>query len=118
MGWLTFNGPAKGVTVDGDPSVPATKWYNHLWLLAFGWKKVAVLLVEGEFEPRCTPGYRNAWGQAQVRDEPLTTSTFRVRIGHEACAFFVLDKDGKEKALRVVEVTTKGDPKYRQFPLV
>ena len=116
MSWKTFSGQVTGVKVDGDPTVPATRWYNHLWLLAFGWKKVAVFDIANA-GPGARVGYRPFTGEAMLCTVPLENEMFRVRIGHEACTFFVVDKDDKEVPIHLVKVTTKDDPLF-QHPLI
>ncbi|OGL66783.1 hypothetical protein A2856_03390 [Candidatus Uhrbacteria bacterium RIFCSPHIGHO2_01_FULL_63_20] len=126
MSWKKFDGSVTGTKVDGDPSVPATKWYNIWWLWLFGWKKVVVLKVDAELVLKpggalMDPlyfGYQNIWGKAEVNDTPLTDITFLARRGREKCIFFVVDGDGKEVPLRVVTLTTKNDPLFKKFPLI
>lgn len=117
MTWKKFEGNVVGTRVEGDPSVPPTRWYNHLWLLMFGWKKVAVFMAMNASAP-ARVGFRPFRGDAMLREEPLDRGTFRVRIGHEACTFFVVGDDGKEIPLELLKVTTRDDPGYDKVPLL
>lgn len=105
MSWKTFNGQVRGLYVRGDASVPPTRWWNHLWLLFFIWKKVTVLRPAvhlGSYRV----GYVPFKGRSMVLDKPLNLSKFAVRNGHEDCTFFAVADNGNEVELVVVEQTT------------
>lgn len=123
MSWKKFHlydGQVTGTEIPGDPSVPETKLYNIHWLRLFGWKKVAVLkiYVGGLYRAPLRLGFRDAQGQAHLNTKPLGFYVNRVRIGREACTFFVLDGDYNEMFLKVVTVTTKDDPAFKKYPLM
>lgn len=112
--WNTFDGAVTGLKIEGDPSVPATKWYNHPYLAMWGWKTVAVF--EAQTDGEYFYGYKPFEGDSQVSSTPMTSKRFKMKVGHEACTFFTVDKDGKEVALTLIERTTVDDKAYADVP--
>ncbi len=115
MAWQKFNPttPPKGVIVKGDPDAPPTRWYNHLWLVLFGWKTQALFVVHTDDKP-FRIGFRNHKGDQYLNSTVFSGRrlhevtflpdgtpkfhwpAFRAKIGHEACTFFAIGLDGKE----------------------
>lgn len=118
MGWKTYSGAARGITIDGDENASPTRWYNHLFQLLWGWRLVAVLEVADDPHRLLHLGFRDHKGKAMVMTSPLPSRAFRVRVGHEGCDFFLVDGDGMEHVLRQIIRTTKDDPKYDEYPLL
>jgi len=119
--WQRYDKQVKGCTVEGDPAVPATRWWNHLWLLWWGWKTVAVFEVYTT-DQQFLVGYRDQWGLAMINTSPLNAGQspdatwkgwprFNVLVGREGCTFFVVDMNGNELPLRCVELIQRRDRK-------
>ncbi|HLD61106.1 MAG TPA: hypothetical protein VJA27_03175, partial [Patescibacteria group bacterium] len=47
MQWKKI-GLHEGTPVAGDKSVPPTRWWNHVWLVFFGWKMIVTFRVPKE----------------------------------------------------------------------
>lgn len=116
--WQIFKGSVVGTRVEGDLAAPPTRWWNHLYLLLYGWNKVAVLrLVKlkaayGVYYI----GYVALRGSARIT-KVYAGSHVRMRIGREPCRFFALELDGKEIPLDLVGVFDKKYPAYTDIPL-
>ena len=54
----------KGCLVEGDATVPQTRWWNHLWLLWLGWKTAVVFEVKTDKAFRV--GFCNRYDKAKV----------------------------------------------------
>ena len=110
MSWSVFaEDPAKvgGILLKGDPKVPATRWWNHLYLLWWVWKDVSVIeIANAGYKPPYSIGYIPFSGKAKVWSEEFRGRRFAVRHGREDCTFFVLDCYGFPAELRVIERTT------------
>lgn len=103
MSWKVFDGAVRGTRVDGDPTVAPTRWWNHLYLLMFCWKKIAVFQVmPGDDDKGYYIGYVPMSGRAMISTELTHTGTFSVKEGFEPCTFFALDRDGREIPLELV----------------
>ena len=116
--WHPYHGGARGTKVPGDPTVPATRWWNAWFLRRFRWKKVVVFAPQAPPHTAYRIGFRDAWGNAFVLDRMATDAQFAMRLGHEECTFFALSRHGEtEIPLRGVAVTRLDDPHYRNTPL-
>lgn len=62
----------KGCLVEGDTTVSPTRWWNHLWLLRWGWRTAVVFEVKTDKVFRV--GFRNKWGKAYINTKLLNTS--------------------------------------------
>ncbi|KAA0205545.1 hypothetical protein EDM68_05390 [Candidatus Uhrbacteria bacterium] len=114
--WKHYTGRVTGMRLDGDPKVPATRWWNHLYLLLFVWREITILEVpEGAAPFRV--GYKDDFGRAKCRTRPVYSRRFAVSHGHEPCTFFAVLYDGTEVPLRIVERTSI-DRKPELVPLV
>jgi len=119
MFWEIFKGAIKGTLVKGDKDVPPTGGsLQHLRLLLFVWKTVAVFRVsESDAEKGYRIGFIPQSGQAMVNKKLRHKSHFRVRVGHEDCTFFVVNSMGKELPMEMIARSTKKDPAYKHWPL-
>ena len=102
MSWKEFKGSVKGVKVDGDSTMPATKWYNWAFLAWFRWNKVAVLRVPESAKDGFRVGYVPVMGKAMFDTNIKTGSTFSMKEGREPCTFFALDLNGNEIPIELV----------------
>lgn len=123
MSWRFFlnDGTVSGTKVSGDPTVPRTRWWNHLLLLWFWWKKVTVFQVPLEVTNRgfCI-GFIPEKGKPMIKTDILHEWRFRVRNGREDCIFFALPANSDmrpEIPLAVVTQTTKDNRTYADLPL-
>jgi hypothetical protein len=116
---MTFSNPWKkfpsalamhGTLVRGDQHAPPTKWWNILWLILFGWTKVAVLRVETVPAEGWYIGFRDFAGKQQMRMVPIMQNEIRMRIGREDCTFFATTKDVTEIPLQCISVQEKFVP--------
>ena len=89
MKWQALNELPRGIAglfVEGDPNVPPTRWWNHLYLLFWGWETVVVFQVDrskdGSLPYRV--GFRDSWGKTMLYAIPRYYPCFVARIGHEA----------------------------------
>jgi len=98
--WHSFSGEVLGIAVQGDDTVPATTRWNKPFLILFFWNTLQVLEV-----PVGTGLYRVGFcafdGTVQLREEPVTTHQFAVRVGRESCQFFAIDMEGHEIELKL-----------------
>ena len=118
--WKRYEGGAcTGILVKGDPSVPPTRWWNHLYLLWFGWKQVAVFWAPARamtyFSYRI--GYRTCTGEAFIRVKPIQDNCFRMLVGHEDVTFFAVDRSYQEVPIGLAKVTARDDPTCTRYPL-
>lgn len=116
MSWKKFQTKFFGYEIDGDTSMPETRWWNHLWLLWFGWRVAAVMEVSTDTPYRV--GFRDFRGKTMLCDTIMTSKRFRAMIGHEPCHFFAIDEQGYE--IELVEITRvpKTDVRYGMVPLI
>lgn len=119
FGWKNFTGRVEGVQVHGDKEVKPTRWWRHLFLALWGWKTVAVFEVE---DPHAAAdGYRIGYlpfrGPAKLQERVLVDRCFKMKVGHEDCTFFALNRSGKEIALRVIARTERSNQTYSDVPL-
>lgn len=72
--WESFDigTSCKGNTVEGDTTVPPTRWWNRWWLAWRVWDTVAVFEVKTDKAFRV--GYRVGKGKAYITVKPLNTS--------------------------------------------
>jgi len=105
MGWKYCRYKVKGIRVIGDPSVPPTRWWNHLYLRLFVWKQVSIFRVP-EGSRLYVVGYRPQNGLALMTTDYYGDSLFAVRSGREDCTFFAIGSDGAELKLTLVKQTT------------
>lgn len=61
-----------GYHVEGDTTVDQTRWWNHLWLVWFGWKTVAVF--EAKTDKAFRVGYQDKWGKVYINTKLHNTS--------------------------------------------
>ena len=109
--WKPFTAfEAKGTPVRGDANVAATKWWNHPWLVLFGWTTVAVLRPETAPSEDWYIGYRDFTGKQHLRMTPIFASAVRMKIGREDCTFFAVTKDKKEIPLQCTSIQKKSVP--------
>lgn len=94
-----------GAHVEGDKNVPATKWWNHLWLVLAGWKTMVVFQVmdEAKAEAGYRVGYKDKFGRCKVCHVVSNSRKFKMLIGHEGCTFFAVDLDGNELPILALE---------------
>jgi hypothetical protein len=83
----------EGIRLEGDPTVPVTTWFNHLYLLLFRWKEVTILEVPPGVKSYRV-GYIDEFGGAKYNTSLLASRRFAVRHGREACRFFAILPDG------------------------
>ena len=104
-----------GVEVQGDRNVPPTRWWNHLWLLWFGWKTVVLFEVpQAIAEAGYQIGYWPSAGQPRINTTIYHHRFFQMRIGYENCRFFCMS-GGKEIHFIVVE---RNDTRIKDIPLL
>lgn len=100
--------PQKGIEVAGNPSTPRTNKLPIL-LQKRSWEvvtfEVANLPADGYLV-----GFRLAAGGSKICQRPSKGNQFAVRIGHEDCTFFVVDRRGLE-----IEITKVDQLSYRDF---
>lgn len=125
FGWEKVNGTRiTGTAAEGDPTVPATRWWNLPFLLRFYWKKVTVFEVILPSKDGWIPdigyrvGYKTDRGVTLVCNTILRGMLFRVRNGREDCTFFIIDLDDREREIRMVRQTDIADPMYASVPLI
>jgi len=117
MTWVKFDASQiHGTRAKGDKTVPPTRWWNHLYLLLFRWRKVTVYLVPEEYTSYRV-GYKPETGPARILEEPLNSRRFAVRNGFEDCVFFAIDRDGHEIILLELE-QTRDDCLSSNTPLI
>ncbi|MEN9558186.1 MAG: hypothetical protein RL141_555 [Candidatus Parcubacteria bacterium] len=117
--WYRIYGypPVEGVLVQGDETCPRTRWWNHLYLLLWGWKTVAVFEVsEEDARLGYRVGYEPLEGAAMFQTKTSYARRFRMRIGREACKFFAF-RDNGEVSLTLVIETDIWDAAYHDAPL-
>jgi hypothetical protein len=102
MGWNVYDKKVNGVRLQGDQTMPPTRWWNHLFLLWFRWSLWSVCEVPEGAGPYQI-GYVPFQGPARLRSEPINTRRFAVRHGREDCTFFVLAcNDGRELPINII----------------
>jgi hypothetical protein len=116
MSWKKFSTEFAGISVEGDPSVPKTHWWNILWLLFFGWRQVVVLRAVTLHSFRV--GFRDHNGKTMLCSRELVCTRFRVKIGHESCHFFAIDNKNREVKLEEVARVRKNDMRYKHTPMI
>lgn len=116
MSWKKCDGNFVGINVEGDPSMPHTKWWNILWLLFFGWQKVVVMRVNTAHTYHV--GYRDFRGKTMLCDERMWKNYFRAKVGREDCTFFAVNEHGREVNLEVLTYTTKKSKVHEQVPMI
>ncbi len=128
FGWTKVKAQAKiGTLAHGDPAMPPTRWWNHLFLRLFQWRQVTVFEFAPDSASKWFPtmgymvGYKlndreDMWGM--LCNTILHDTCFRVRNGYENCVFFAIDLDGREMPLRIVKQTTLDDPEYASYRLI
>jgi hypothetical protein len=107
--WKEYKGASiTGTLVQGDPESPPTRWYNHLYLVLFGWK-VTVCFQVSEYDAKhgYHVGYVPFNGKAMAEVDTYFDRQFRMKIGHEDCTFFAINRHGKEIPLKIVHRITK-----------
>ena len=111
FGWSEYKGdPIKGIKVEGDKTVPPTKWWNVPYLRAYVWKVVTVFEVSQE---AARDGYRIGYvpfkGKAMLEDVGYhDRRCFGMLNGYEDCTFFAVSVlDGSEVPLAVFRRTDK-----------
>jgi hypothetical protein len=121
--WKRYHGNVTGIKVEGDPNVPPTTRWNHLYLLLFVWKKVAVLCViekcdfESTEEGYCV-GYITRDGHKYIQTRRVKHGSFKMRLGYEGCTFFAIDHTGREIRLELTTITHIDNPRYVELPLL
>lgn len=96
--WRVYEGgEIQGTLVSGDTVAPPTRWWNHLYLARWGWKRVAVFKVQQKPVSSILSyvGYYDFRGRARVTRKPIFCQFFRVRVGRESCTFFCGKRFGK-----------------------
>lgn len=103
--WPIFQQADKmqGILVEGDSTMPRTRWWNHAYLVLFGWKLGTVLEIKERSQP-FRVGYKSQDGPARISPDECHPDdrVFAVRNGHEDCVFFAVGRDGRELPLCVV----------------
>lgn len=105
MSWKNHDGKFVGIMIEGDPSMPHTKWWNILWLLFFKWQRVVVLKAN-TVHPYYI-GFRDFNGKTMLCNDRMWKTCFRAKVGREDCCFFAVNDRGQEINLEVVAYTTK-----------
>jgi hypothetical protein len=103
--WKSYTGRIEGIILQGDPKVPPTRWWNHLWLVLFVWNEVTILEVPPDAPPYRV-GYAPYAGGQMYQTRLLHKPRFAVRHGHENCRFFAVTADGTELPLKIATRTT------------
>lgn len=106
--WQEFSGKVTGTMITGDRDVPATYWWNVPLLILFFWRTVQVFEVPSGVT-KYQVGFIPFEGQPKLREKPVTTPEFAVRIGREDCRFFALDMRGVELPLIPFKRTRKSE---------
>jgi hypothetical protein len=79
----------QGIMLKGDPKVPSTRWWNHLYLLLRAWKEVTILEVDDQLGvKRFIVGFKPVEGPTKQRQPHMTSKRFAVRHGREDCIFY------------------------------
>jgi hypothetical protein len=109
-----------GVLVPGDETAPPTKWWNHLYLRWFRWRKMAIFRFAYAPDGGYRVGFRDAWKRTMLNLHVYTSPYFRVRIGHEACTFFAVNHNMEEILIEFRFITDKDDLRYSitMLPLI
>ena len=111
MAWKVYNvRKILGTFVSGDPSVPPTRWWSHLFLLLFWWKMKTIFFARTLCEYRV--GYIPQDGKPRLRAKPVGVKMFAVRNGREDRTFFAVNKNGEEVKLDLITQTKEKTPKY------
>jgi len=117
--WRRTHRTYLGIIVPGDKTVPPTRWWNHLWLLLWGWKCYAFFSVRYVPSDGYFVGFRDFTEKTMIQSVKQTSPEFRVRIGYEDCEFFAINAKGKP-----IDLDFKGCRKIthpsekRRFPLI
>lgn len=96
MSWKKLNGQTpKGVKVIGDPTMPATRWWNIIFLLLFYWKKVVIFKVLSTGTTRFyMVGFKSASGEQKICTKILFYDRFAVKVERENYTFFAYETSG------------------------
>lgn len=112
------------VCVAGDPTVgPTRNWFGALLGKLWRWKRVAVLEPFHEEIETFYIGFIANDGNSMICLRPVTKTgpglRIGMRIGHEDVVFFGMRVFSQlvPIPLKIVEITTKDDPKYKDLPL-
>lgn len=108
-----------GEFVKGDPESPPTTMLNILWLKYFVWKHAVFRVTDKAAQNGYRVGYRTHDGTCRIQDRVLHHVFVRMRIGHEGCTFFAVDRAGNEVwPFKFVTVVDRKDETYAGCPLV
>ena len=78
-----------GILVPGDKLAPPTRWWNHWFLVLFGWKTVATFRVGTSIAKNgYSVGYTTDKGVSWQSGETCHDQFFSLKVGHEDCVFF------------------------------
>ena len=95
--------------VQGDKNAPPTRWWNHWWLVLFGWKTIVTFRVPEEVaKAGYYVGYWAFKGPAMCKNERLHDEIFSMKIGHENCRFFIEIMHGGFKSFKSPQLITRG----------
>lgn len=114
--WKKVQMNVRGQMVEGDESMPHTRWWNHLWLLFFWWRQVVV--IEALTTKLYRVGFRDFRGKMMLCDQKMTSLRFRAKIGREPCLFFAIDEQDHEVELEVITRVHKKNMRYADVPMI
>ena len=97
--WRTYSGRVDGLLLKGDPKVPATTWWNQLFVRLY-WNEVTILEVPDDIKDYRV-GYIPQFGPTKYLTTVLHAPRFAVRHGREDCKFFAVMLDGTELPLKL-----------------
>lgn len=123
MAWKRYIAPVRGIKVQGDKKAPPTRWWNHLWLVLFGWKTVVVFTGSVPIKLGLTcgfkVGYRDFHGRAYISTGSVKAEGFKMLIGHEDCTFFAVTSDTLEE-IELVNAArvARNHPGWKHLPLL
>ena len=90
FGWKKEPNPLSGVKVEGDKAMPPTRWWNHLYLLLWGWRTVVVFSVPDEVaRAGYFIGFTDFRNRSKRETKPCHDPTFILKVGHEDSTVFI-----------------------------
>ncbi len=120
MSWNVFSGKVTGVRIEGDTNASPTRWWNHIYLALWGWKKCAALKLKDPAlaETGYRVGYISFSGEAHICSKIQTSYGVRMKVGHENVTFFAVDRNNTEIPLLLHAVAPIDDKDYEAFALI
>ncbi len=118
MIWLPYMKIAETTVIKGDITVPATNWFNHLWLRLFVWRTVVIVEVP---PPLAKVGYRIGFvAGSTCMATPFRShhQRFALLIGRESVGFFLITRQSEQIPLATWTRGSKEQAKARHIPIL